>query len=378
MISPKLFYEVLINHGVSFFTGIPDSLLKEFCSYLDNSETNLSHIIASNEGTAIALAVGHHLINGGLPMVYLQNSGLGNTINPLLSLSDKEVYSIPLLLLIGWRGEPGFKDEPQHLKQGRITPALLDVMEIPYKLITNDLQKSISNTKWAAELALNTSSPVALLVQKDSFKKNESINSREIENNLLLSRENAISIILKNIPKESIIVSTTGMISRELYEQRAKMGQDRSRDFMTVGSMGHASQIALGIAISNPEKKVICLDGDGAALMHLGGMTTIGTSKTGNLLHLVLNNAAHDSVGGQPTVADKISLTSIAQACCYKYVEGPLREKEEILDVLRKLNNLDGIRFAEISVSKGARPDLGRPKESPIYNKEIFISNIRK
>ena len=378
MISPKLFYEVLINNGVSFFTGIPDSLLKEFCSYLDNSETNLSHIIASNEGTAIAIAVGHHLANGGLPMVYLQNSGLGNTINPLLSLSDKEVYSIPLILLIGWRGEPGLRDEPQHLKQGRVTPALLDAMEIPYKLITKDLQKSISNTKWAADLAINSSSPVALLVQKDSFNKSQISNARAIENNLLLSRENAISIIIKNIPNESIVVSTTGMISRELYEQRAKLGQDRSKDFMTVGSMGHASQIALGIAISNPEKKVICLDGDGSALMHLGGMTTIGTSKTGNLLHLVLNNAAHDSVGGQPTVANKISLSSIAKACCYKYVEGPLRKKDEIINVLKKFNNLEGICFVEICVSKGARPDLGRPKESPISNKEIFISNIRK
>ena len=378
MLSPKLFYDVLKKNGVSFFSGVPDSLLKEFCAYVENISKNSCHIIAANEGTAIALAVGHHLASGGLPLVYLQNSGLGNTINPLLSLSDKEVYSIPLILLIGWRGEPGLRDEPQHLKQGRVTPALLDAMEIPYKLITKDLQNSISNTKWAAELALNSSSPVALLVQKDSFNKNESRNLRVIENNLLLSRENAISIIVKNIPDESIIVSTTGMISRELYEQRAKMGQDRSKDFMTVGSMGHASQIALGIAISNPEKKVVCLDGDGAALMHLGGMATIGTSKTGNLLHLVLNNAAHDSVGGQPTVADKISLTSIAKACCYKYVEEPARKKEEIINILRKLNNLKGIRFAEICVSKGARPDLGRPKESPISNKEIFVSNIRK
>lgn len=373
MLSPKLFYDVLKKNGVSFFSGVPDSLLKEFCAYVENISKNSSHIIAANEGTAIALAVGHHLASGGLPLVYLQNSGLGNTINPLLSLSDKEVYSIPLILLIGWRGEPGLRDEPQHLKQGRVTPALLDAMEIPYKLITKDLQNSISNTKWAAETAINSSSPVALLVQKDSFNKHESRNSRLIENNLLLSRENAISLIVKNIPDESIIVSTTGMISRELYEQRAKMGQDRSKDFMTVGSMGHASQIALGIAMSNPEKKVVCLDGDGAALMHLGGMATIGTCKTGNLLHLVLNNAAHDSVGGQPTVADKISLTSIAKACCYKYVEEPARKKEEIINILRKLNNLEGIRFAEICVSKGARPDLGRPKESPICNKEIFV-----
>ena len=377
MINPKEFYEVLIKYGVSFFTGIPDSLLKEFCSTIDDFTNSSSHVIASNEGTAIGIAVGHHLASGGLPLVYLQNSGLGNTVNPLLSLCDKEVYSIPLVLLIGWRGEPGVKDEPQHLKQGRVTPNILDAMEIPYKLITKNKEKSIENTKWAIKKAINLLAPVALLVQKGAFEKLDIECPKNIKDQRLISREDAISIITKNISKESIIISTTGMISRELYEQRNLMKFDRSNDFLTVGSMGHASQIALGIAKTNPTKKVICLDGDGAALMHLGGMATIGTNKTGNLFHIVLNNYAHDSVGGQPTVADQISLTNIAKACSYEFVEGPIKNKEEIIKVVKKLNLLSGMRFAEIIVSKGSRSDLGRPKEKPIYNKNVFISRLR-
>ena len=212
MINPKEFYEVLIKYGVSFFTGIPDSLLKEFCSTIDDFTNSSSHVIASNEGTAIGIAVGHHLASGGLPLVYLQNSGLGNTVNPLLSLCDKEVYSIPLVLLIGWRGEPGVKDEPQHLKQGRVTPNILDAMEIPYKLITKNKEKSIENTKWAIKKAINLLAPVALLVQKGAFEKLDIECPKNIKDQRLISREDAISIITKNISKESIIISTTGMI----------------------------------------------------------------------------------------------------------------------------------------------------------------------
>ena len=226
-------------------------------------------------------------------------------------------------------GEPGIKDEPQHLKQGRITPSILDIMEIPYKLINNNVNQSIE-MQMGPRKANTNKRPVALLVQKGSFCKAEKKEFKKNEKDSYISRENAISIITENISNKSIIVSSTGMISRELYENRIKTKQDRSKDFLTVGSMGHASQIALGIAKANPYKKVVCLDGDGAALMHLGGMTTIGTTDNGNLLHIVLNNGAHDSVGGQPTVAKKICLTSIAKACCYKNIEGPLKYKEEI------------------------------------------------
>jgi phosphonopyruvate decarboxylase len=294
-----------------------------------------------------------------------------------LSLCDKEVYSIPIILLIGWRGQPDIQDEPQHIKQGRVTPSILESMEIPFKLINKDENQSIKNVNWAIETAKRLNSPVALLVQKDAFDKSEinKIVNKKINN--YISRENAISIITENISNKTILVSTTGMISRELYEKRSKSQQDRSKDFLTVGSMGHASQIALGIAKANPNKKVVCLDGDGAVLMHLGGMATIGTNDSGNLLHIVLNNGAHDSVGGQPTVAQKISLTSIAKACCYNYVEGPIKDKNEIINVIKRFNNLSGMCFLEIYVDKGHRKDLGRPKESPIHNKEIFLRNIR-
>ena len=377
MISPRHFYQVFKDNGVSFFTGVPDSLLKEFCAFIDENTDDDSHVIASNEGTAIGLAVGHYLGSGNLPMVYLQNSGLGNIVNPILSLCDKEVYSIPLVLLIGWRGEPGIKDEPQHIKQGRVTPSILDSMEIPFKLITKNATQSITNAKWALETAKSSKHPVALLVRKDSFDNSERERKIKQKNRGYISRENAISIITENISKKSIIISTTGMISRELYENRSINKEDRSKDFLTVGSMGHASQIALGIAKANPDKKIICLDGDGSALMHLGGMATIGTTNIGNLMHIVLNNGAHDSVGGQPTVAKKISLTSIAKACCYKYIEGPIKDKNEIENVINRLMKLSGMCFVEIWVSKGSRPNLGRPKESPIHNKEIFIKNFR-
>jgi len=378
LISPKLFYEFLKKQGISFFAGVPDSLLKEFCAYVEAVTPISSHVIAANEGTAIGIATGHYLATGNLPMVYFQNSGLGNTINPLLSLADKEVYSIPLILLIGWRGEPGLKDEPQHIKQGRVTPDILNSIDIPFKIITEDFIKSSLNVQWAIEKALNTNSPVALLVKKGVFNKSEQTQVIiDTQENNLISRENAISIITENLSKESIIVSTTGMISRELYEQRSKKKQDRSTDFLTVGSMGHASQIALGICKSNPTKQIVCLDGDGAALMHLGGMATIGTNLEGNLLHIVLNNGAHDSVGGQPTVANKISLTSIAKACCYEKVFGPIIKKDQIISLIKKLNQEKGMRFIEIRVKKGARSDLGRPKEAPLQNKDIFISNLR-
>ena len=285
MIPPKLIFEVFTNNGINFFTGVPDSLLKEFCRYVDSNTSDINHIIAANEGCAIGIGTGYHLETGKIPLIYLQNSGLGNTINPLLSLADNEVYSIPLILLIGWRGEPGVRDEPQHIKQGRVTKSILNSIEIPFKIINSNIDESLSNTEWAINLAKKTNSPVALLVRKNSFQQ-LNIND-ESQVNQLMRREEAIEIITKNIPNNSTIVSTTGMISRELYEQRVINNQDRSNDFLTVGSMGHASQIALGIAISNKSRNIICLDGDGSLLMHLGGITNIGGSKKINYIHIV-------------------------------------------------------------------------------------------
>ncbi len=377
MISPRDFHAALAAEGVDFLAGVPDSLLKDFCAYVDAALPPEGHVIAANEGTAVGLAVGHHLATDSMPVVYLQNSGLGNTINPLLSLADPEVYGIPMIVLIGWRGAPGVKDEPQHVKQGRVTPALLDAMEIPYRELDGDPAAAEEAAIWAATTARETGAPVVLLVHKGAFGKAEMKRpSREVSESMM-TREAAIQLITGTLPAGATIVATTGMISRELYESRGELGQDRASDFLTVGSMGHASQIALGIARAKPGAQVVCLDGDGAALMHLGGMATIGTSETGELLHIVLNNGAHDSVGGQPTVAQQISLTGIALACGYNRVEGPVEAEADIRAQVASLAQVSGRRFLEVRVRPGSRADLGRPRETPAENKAQFIAQLR-
>lgn len=377
MISPKAFHSALVAQGVDFFVGVPDSLLKEFCAYVDAALPPEKHVIAANEGSAVALAAGHHLATGNIAVTYLQNSGLGNTINPLLSLADREVYSIPMIVLIGWRGAPGVADEPQHIKQGRVTPALLDAMEIPYRTLDGDAVAAGEAATWAAETARASEGPVALLVQKGAFAKTEEKRVEEVSRPDLLAREQAIALITDRLPSSSTVVATTGMISRELYEQRVANAQDRSTDFLTVGSMGHASQIALGIARARPLEDVVCIDGDGSVLMHMGGMATIGTTTAGNLFHIVLNNGAHDSVGGQPTVAFDISLTEIARACGYGAVEGPVDDVEGIEEHVDRMAQMPGRRFLEVRVAKGSRADLGRPKESPLENKAAFVARLR-
>ncbi len=377
MVSPESFYATLAEEGVSFLAGVPDSLLKEFCAYVDAVLPPEAHIISANEGSAVGLAAGFHLATGKLPLVYLQNSGLGNTINPLLSLADREVYSLPMIVVIGWRGMPGVKDEPQHVKQGRVTPALLDAMELPWRELTGDQAEADDVAKWAVSEAQATSAPVVILVHKDAFSKAEKRRPAAHMSGADMSREHAISVITSELPEGATIVSTTGMISRELYEQRVMQDQDRSSDFLTVGSMGHASQIALGIARSKPEANVVCLDGDGAALMHLGGFATIGATEVGNLLHIVLNNGVHDSVGGQPTVSQQISLTAIAKACGYSEVADVVTTEEELRQSVARLAALPGRRFVEVLVTPGSRADLGRPKETPIANRDIFVAALR-
>lgn len=375
MISPQAFYDRLEQAGVNFVTGVPDSLLKEFCTFADASLPIERHIIAANEGSAVALAAGTYLATQGVPMVYLQNSGLGNTVNPLMSLADAEVYGIPMILLIGWRGEPDVKDEPQHVKQGRVTPVTLDAMEIPYQVLDGDADTAAASADWAVAETRRRSSPVALLVRKGAFGKAEKKRKHEAREDLPLSREQAIGIVTAAVPAKARVFATTGHISRELYEQRKSLGQSRSNDFLTVGSMGHCSQIALAYALSRSDTPVVCLDGDGAALMHLGGFATIGTSEAKNLLHIVVNNGVHGSVGGQPTVAMKVSLTGIAKACGYQNVEGPVTTVAGIQAALSKLLGLDGPSFLEIWVNLDVREDLGRPKETPQQNLALFLQS---
>jgi phosphonopyruvate decarboxylase len=306
----------------------------------------------------------------------MQNSGIGNAVNPLLSLADSEVYRIPLILVIGWRGEPGVKDEPQHIKQGKVTCPLLDAMAIPYSI----MEKTEEGLKRQLELCFDTikktGAPYAFVVQKDTFapytlQKNQAIDAE-------MTREEAIEEVVRVLGNNGIIISTTGMISRELFELREKIplngNTGHERDFLTVGSMGHASQIALSIAIQKPNIPVTCLDGDGAALMHLGALAAIGVQKPGNFLHIVLNNGAHDSVGGQPTIAPYIDIPAIARACGYVNVY-KVKTKEELGKIL--FEKKDGLTFIEVVVKKGARKDLGRPKSAPVENKIALMNYIK-
>jgi phosphonopyruvate decarboxylase len=372
MINTETFFKTLKSNNVNFFTGVPDSLLKDICSYIDDSTTKEEHLISANEGTAFATALGYHLATGSIPLVYMQNSGLGNIVNPLTSLADQEVYSIPMVLMIGWRGEPGVKDEPQHVKMGRVTEDILNAMEVPTYIIGNETDYEAS-IKAATTQAKEESRPVAILIQKGAFEAYKS--SKPKIKHGELSREEAIEAALKGLKSDDVIVSTTGKTSRELYELRISRGE-AGRDFLTVGGMGHTSSIALGVALGEKNKRVVCLDGDGSVLMHMGAMTNIGDQLPSNYVHIVLNNSAHDSVGGQATVAGNVDLEGVFKACGYKQYFCA-RTTDEIENTLKSLGDDAGPVVLEIKIKTGARSELGRPKSTPIENKNSFMEAIR-
>lgn len=375
MLDCKQFYETLIANGIDFFAGVPDSLLQHICAYITDYAPENRHSITPNEGNAVALAAGYHLATGKMPLVYMQNSGFGNTINPLTSLTDPEVYAIPMLLLIGWRGAPGVKDEPQHVKMGRINPALLEALEIPYRILPADWTEAESILQSAIQYMQTSSSPFVLLVQEGTFAGYKLQKELPAVKNGL-TREEAIAYAAARLPGNAVVVSTTGKISRELYEYREREGTGHGRDFLVVGSMGHTSQIALGIALAEPDRPVFCFDGDGSLLMHLGSLAAIGTSQCRTFHHLVFNNWAHESVGGQPTVAGQINLSQIAKACGYRgaYKASNLQELQAMLDMVISEG---GPVLLEVLVEQGARPDLGRPREKPIENKRKFMEGLR-
>ena len=376
MINPKIFFNDLKKENITFFTGIPDSLLKSFCAYIaDNSELN-SHIIAANEGGAVSLGVGYHLATNKVPLIYMQNSGLGNAINPLLSIADKEVYAIPMLLMIGWRGEPHIKDEPQHKKQGRVTIDLLKSMEINYFLLSSDTSNDEARSilKKAVNLAIKNNSPCALLVRKGSFENYKLIN--QFKGDFLLNREQSLKIIVDELDENDVVIATTGVTSRELFEYREKLEQGHEKDFLTVGGMGHANQIALGIALHKPNSQVFCFDGDGAILMHMGSLAINTNVECKNLKHIVFNNGAHDSVGGQPTVAHKISISSAAKAFGYDKVL-IARNENEIKKSIKDIKEFKGTALLEILINKGFRSNLGRPTRSPLENKDDLMNFLK-
>jgi len=376
MIKAEFFIEKLRENGIDCFAGVPDSLLKNICAYITDNFDARHNIITANEGAAIGFAAGHFLATGQPACVYMQNSGQGNTINPLASLTDKDVYNIPVLLIIGWRGRPGVHDEPQHVKQGKVTLGLLDVMGIGYEVLSKEEKEAAAQIDRAVA-ALRNNEVYALVIEKDTF---DDYKLQNIEvNDLPMSREEAIQAVAQALDSKDVIVSTTGMISRELFEAREAWGQNHERDFLTVGSMGHASQIALGIALEKQDRKVWCFDGDGATIMHMGSMAIVASKKPANYIHVVFNNGAHDSVGGQPTVGLKIDLPSIAKAAGYAaaYSVSTIEELNSQLSILNSQFKAGPV-LLEIKVKKGNRKDLGRPTTTPIQNKEALMAFLKK
>jgi phosphonopyruvate decarboxylase len=373
VLSPKRFFEALAHAGIGFFAGVPDSLLKDFCAFVTDHAPRERHVITVNEGSAIALAMGHHLATGEAGLVYMQNSGLGNAVNPLTSLASPDVYGIPMLLVIGWRGEPGVKDEPQHVQMGRVTEAVLDAIDVPHAVLPHDDTAAEAVVLEAKRRMAERSGPYALLVQKGTFEpytlqKND---ARTFE----MTREQAIACFVRTAPPGSIIVSTTGMPSRELFEVREQRGEPHASDFLTVGGMGHASQIALGLALARPDRRVYCLDGDGAVLMHMGGLATIADLAPANYRHVVLNNGAHDSVGGQPTVALVADLSQAARAAGYRHARS-VETEPDLTVALRELAGTDGPALVEVRVQKGNRKDLGRPTMTPADLKSALMNYV--
>ena len=375
MINPKFFYNTLASYGIDFYAGVPDSLLKNLCAYITDHADAAHNIIAANEGGAMGLAAGHYLATGQIPVVYMQNSGEGNIINPLASLTDPDVYNIPVLLVIGWRGKPGVHDEPQHVKQGKVTIDLLNVMGIDYTVLSKEEDKVEVQIKKAVAYMQATKQCYALVIEKDTF---DAYTLHNVEkNDLPMSREEAIQTVASVLDDKDVIVSTTGMISRELFEYRTANGEGHERDFLTVGSMGHASQIALGIAMEKLDRRICCFDGDGATIMHMGGMAIVAQKAPKNYIHVVFNNGAHDSVGGQPTVGLNINLPRIARAVGYHHTFS-VSTKEDLVDILNEVKSNDGPTLLEIKVKKGNRKYLGRPTTTPIENKEALMDLLAK
>jgi phosphonopyruvate decarboxylase len=378
VIDPARFVAHLAELGVTMYTGVPDSLLKSFGRHVQDALPRQQHVIAANEGAAVGLALGHHLRTGEVAAVYLQNSGFGNTINPLLSLADPDVYGVPMLVIVGWRGQPGVKDEPQHVKQGRVMTALLDALELPWTTLPSDPADAEQAVERAVRAAVEGSTPSFLLVAKGTFAEaTASPAGREGEGGVpdLPSREDALTALVAAIGDGQILVSTTGMLSRELFELRDHDGTDGSRDFLTVGGMGHASAIALGVALREPEREVWCLDGDGALLMHAGSLAVNADHAPANYLHVVFNNGVHDSVGGQPTSIERVDIPAAARAMGYRHAAAT-SDLSTLPDQVAALREHGGPSLLELRVRPGNRADIGRPTRTPAESKRAFMTAV--
>ena len=363
-------------NGPDLYAGVPDSQLKALCNYLINTYgiDSRHHVIAANEGNAAALAAGYHLATGKVPVVYMQNSGEGNIINPVASLLNDKVYAIPMIFVVGWRGEPGVHDEPQHIYQGEVTIKLLEDMDIkPFIVGKETTEEELKAAMDDFKTVLAQGKDAAFVIRKGALSYDEKV---VYKNDNTMMREDIIRHIT-DVSGEDPVISTTGKASRELFETRVANGQSHKYDFLTVGSMGHSSSIALGVAVNKPDTKVWCIDGDGAVLMHMGAMAVIGANAPHNLVHIVINNGAHETVGGMPTVASDIDVAAIAKACGYANVTsaGTFDELDKALEAAK---NADELSFIEVKCSIGARDDLGRPTTTALENKQNFMEYLKE
>lgn len=355
MVNQKDLFEALETMGVDFFTGVPDSLLNDFCLYLTSNMTSKQHVMAANEGNAIAIAAGHYMATGKLPLVYMQNSGIGNATNPLLSLTHDCVYGIPMLLVIGWRGDPAINDHAQHRKQGELTPVLMKDMDIPYEIL-DDETTVIEKFRWAADKAREISSPVALIAKKAILTQKEK--KQQYPESSLMNREEAVAAVVDVLGEDAIYLGTTGRATREVHEQLKEHGVAAGHEFQNVGSMGHVSSVGLGLAIACPEKKIVVFDGDAASIMHMGALATNSRYKAGNMIHVVLNNGVNESVGGQPSAGYVVNLTGVAAACGYRTPGHAIDTKEELQRIIRDYTIGESPLFIDVHVRQGIRPDM--------------------
>ena len=369
MIDPLEFYHALIEQEFCFFTGVPDSLLKEFCMCVTKKSQSKHHIIAANEGNALALACGYHIATSNYGVVYMQNSGLGNMINPLLSLADEKVYQIPMLLIIGYRGEPGIKDEPQHIKQGELTLPILKTLNINYVVLDETFATQI---KECHDYMEKTKKPMAIIVTQGTFSKYDDMENKM--NFYELTRERALEGIIHQLSNQEFVVSTTGKTSREIFEIRERNQQGHANDFLTVGSMGHTSSLAAGISLFC-EKNIYCIDGDGSFLMHMGGLAVAMQNVGENFKYILINNGCHESVGGQPTIANQIDIKAILTAFGFEKVV-MISKEEELADGMKQLK-MTGKAAMVVHTNDQSRKDLGRPTTTPKSNKKEFQEKLR-
>lgn len=370
MLDQKRVFQTLDNNGVSFFTGVPDSYLNGFCNYaLENCGNR--NIIAANEGNAVGIACGHYFATKEIPLVYMQNSGMGITVNPLVSLADKHVYAVPMLILVGWRGQGNSEpNHPQHKLQGEITPAIFEIMHIPYTVLSDDDEDFSETIKNAINYCKEIRQPYGLIAPKGVMAASEKANN--IDDMYPMSRERAMEVILDHMPADSIYSATTGRATRELFFLRERRGESKKNDFLNIGSMGHASSVALGIALEKKDRKVVVLDGDSAAIMHMGSMTMVSKLDVPNYMHVVLNNGAHESVGGQPSAGHKIDFTEIAEGCGYTTIGKAVETEEDLIIAINALKDCGKASFIDCRIHKG----LSRKLPPIVFNHREAIDKL--